>query len=83
MGTGSGVQAFTKPNDLVRTHMNEAIKQFLVYDGSNRMVTTYVAATNAVDGDTCLRTDYTYVGASVRIEKMKESLDVWQSIWDI
>jgi hypothetical protein len=61
------------------SHFKEAVKQYIVYDVSNRMTTVYVARTDAGDGDPCLRTDYTYAGASNRIIKMKESLDTWVS----
>lgn len=66
-----------RPSDLLKPHQNEAVKMYIVYDGSNRMIETYTAVTDAQDGDQCMKTVYTYAGASNRIIKMKESLDVW------
>jgi len=54
-----------------------------VYDGSSRVITQYEAVANADDGMACLRTDYTYVGATTNLDAMKESIGTWSSAWDI
>lgn len=70
------------PTDFISSHGKEAVKQWFVYDGLNRMVTVYVALTDAGDGDRCLRTDYTYIGSSARIQSMRESIAAWDAAWD-
>lgn len=67
----------------LKTNQNEYIKSYIVYDGSARMVTIYEAKANSITGTPCLRTDYSYVGATARIEKMLESEDVWNASYDI
>lgn len=74
---------FHKPTDFVLPHAKEAVKMYIVYDGSNRMVETYTAIYDAVDGQQCLKTEYAYDGASTRITKMQESLSNWDESWDI
>lgn len=69
--------------DFVESHAREAIKQYIVYDGSGRMTETYTALTNAKDGDQCMKTQYAYDGATTRVIQMKESLTTWDSSWDI
>jgi hypothetical protein len=71
-----------KAKDFIKPHSLEAVKQYIVYDGSNRMTTHYVAASDTLHGGDCLRTDYSYVGATVRIQASKETLDTWDSAWD-
>ena len=67
----------------LKAHAHEGVKQYITYDGSNRMEYVYVADANAVDGDECMVTQYTYDGGSSRIQKMKESITTWDSSWDI
>ena len=71
-----------KASDLVKSHLAEAIKQHIVYDGSERMSIVYTALAGALDGDQCGKTTYQYDGASTRVTGMKEELDVWDSAWD-
>ena len=61
----------------------EIMKVKRIYDGSNRVITQYDAFANALNGAVCLRTDYVYVGITTNVDKMKESLDVWSSAYDI
>ena len=75
--------AFKRPSDFIRTQLNEAVKQYLVYDAFYRMIEIYVAPVDAVNTDPCLKTTYEYSGASVRIVKSKESIAAWDSTWDI
>lgn len=75
--------SFTKATDFVVPHQKEAVKQYTTYDGLGRMEFVYVAIANAEDGALCLKTQYTYEGASGRVSQMQESLDVWDSDWDI
>lgn len=75
--------ALTHASNFLSTHLKEAVKMYIEYDATNRMVTTYTAGADADHGDHCIRTDYTYWGASLRIQKMRESLAAWDSSWDI
>jgi hypothetical protein len=72
-----------KANLLFQGMVANVMKVKNLYDGSNRLITRYEAFAHAVNGDPCLRTDYTYVGATTNLDAMKESSDVWQSAWDI
>lgn len=65
------------------TQAGELVKQYITYDGNNRMQYVYTANTDADDGDVCTRVEYTYDGSSARIEKMKETLQTWQASYDI
>jgi IMP cyclohydrolase len=71
------------PTDFIRAHLNEATKEYIVYDGTSRMTEVYVATVDAEDGEPCLKTTYEYDGVSTRIVKRKEELDLWDSSWDI
>lgn len=62
---------------------SNAVKSKSFYDGSNRVITRYETVTNAVHGQPCLRTDYTYVGATPNVDASKESMATWDSAWDI
>lgn len=70
------------PTDFISSHHREAVKQWIVYDGLNRMVTVFIALTDAPHGAKCGRTDYAYVGNSTRIQASKESIDTWNQAWD-
>jgi hypothetical protein len=70
-------------DELLQALAKEVVKIKRIYDGSSRVITQYEAVANAVDGQKCLRTDYTYVSTTTNIDAMKESLDVWQAAWDI
>lgn len=65
------------------TGLKENIKQYFEYDGSSRMVTVYEARANAQNGEPCLKTTYTYVSTSTRVQAMKEEDATWSSAWDI
>ncbi len=80
MATGTRAQS---PTDYLDTHQHEATKEYIEYDVDGRMIATYVASYAANDGEPCLKTTYAYDGSSTRIQKRKESLDVWDSAWDI
>lgn len=69
--------------DLLKTLKLEGLKEYREYDGSNRPTAIYQTFTDADNGDKCLKTAYTYDGASNRIVKKKETVDVWNSTWDI
>lgn len=65
------------------TGLKENIKQYFVYDMSSRMSIVYEARANASDGSPCLKTTYTYVSTSTRVQAMKEEDSTWSSAWDI
>lgn len=75
----------TTPNvdGYVKTHSSENIKVYITYDGSDRMEYVYEARANAQHGEKCLKTQYTYVTGTTRVEKMKETETEWDSSWDI
>ena len=75
--------ADSKPRDLISSHYIEALKTHSVYDASNRLVSFYVADTDAEHGTRCQLTRYTYDGATTRVVGTKEELSNWDSAWDI
>lgn len=70
-------------SDFMTSQIQEAVKTYTVYDGSNRPQYFYVAMVDTVHGGQCQLTTYTYDGASTRVQKSKESLATWDSAWDI
>lgn len=70
-------------SDFIRPHQKEAVKQYIVYDGLDRMEYHYVATVDADHGDKCLGTQYAYDGTSGRVVKVKEFITTWDSTWDI
>ncbi len=73
----------TEADELLQALQKEALKTYRIYDGSDRLITTYETFTNTVNGGPAIKTQYTYVGATTRVEKMKETIDVWSSAYDI
>lgn len=65
--------------DFVSSFGRQAIKQYIVYDGSDRPSQVYEATSDAADGADCLLTEYEYDGASSRVTKLQESLSAWVS----
>lgn len=72
-----------KASDFIKPHALEAVKQYIVYDGFNRMSETYVALSDSEHGTPCLKTEYVYAADSARVIKLKESIAVWDSAWDV
>jgi hypothetical protein len=74
----------SKNSMTLKTQAAELTKQYLVYDAQGRVTDVYTAYTDAKNGQPCSLVQYTYVNAtSSRVEKMKESVAVWDSSWDI
>jgi len=65
--------------NLLKTGKHGLIKSYITYDASSRMEYVYEAAAEAIDGQTCLRTQYVYSGVSTRVIKMKETASIWVS----
>lgn len=70
------------PTAFVKAHQQEAVKDYLEYDGSDRLTKHHTALVDAVTGDACLVTEYQYVGVKVIVQARKEYLGVWDSTWD-
>jgi hypothetical protein len=73
----------TAGDQLLNTLKNEIVKVFKVYDGSDRLIEQYEALANAAANAPCLKTEYTYIGATTKVEKMKESIGVWLAAYEI
>ena len=69
--------------DVLKTLKNEALKEYRVYDVQNRPSAIYQVYTDAEHGDNCLKTEYTYDGLSNRIIKKRETVALWDALWDI
>jgi hypothetical protein len=66
----------------IKTHAKELVKQYLVYDGSDRLTDVYTAPKEAVTGTPCQLTRYAYVGVTSRILKRLETTATWDATWD-
>ena len=69
--------------NLLKTQLNEFVKQYIVYDGSQRITSVYTAAVDTAHGGPCSKDEYEYDGGSTRVVKRKESAATWDSSWDI
>jgi hypothetical protein len=69
-------------DEMLQALSKEVVKSKSVYDGSDRLITRYEAFANAENGQPCLKTDYTYVGITTKVDASKESLAVWDASWD-
>ena len=67
----------------LKTNLHEFVKQYVVYDGSGRTTHIYETREDAEHGSPCMLTQYTYDGASNRIQKRKETVSAWDSAWDM
>lgn len=69
--------------DQLKTHAHELVKQYIEYDGQNRVSKVYTAATFADDGAPCEVTEYIYISpTSTLLKARKEGLSEWDSAWD-
>lgn len=73
----------SKTDELLQALTKEVVKVYRVYDGSDRLITEYETYSNTTDGGVALKTEYTYIGVTSRVEKMKESLSTWLTAYDI
>lgn len=69
--------------DYLRSVKYEAMKLFRVYDGTGRVQYQYDTPVNTENGGICMRTEYVYANTSFNVVQMKETLDSWDSAWDI
>ena len=68
----------------LKTNTHEYIKQYISLDGSGRVQYIYEARANAVHGDPCLRTQYSYHATyTTTVVKMIETDSTWDSSYDI
>lgn len=70
--------------DNLKTQAHELVKQFVIYDGNNRITSVYTAPAAAVDGTPCTLVTYAYLTpTSSLVEKMREANSTWSSAYDI
>lgn len=67
---------------MLKTHRNELVKQYVVYDGQGRPTDNYEARADTKVGTPCLRTRLLYDGTSNRVTHRLEVEDVWQVGFD-
>jgi len=70
-------------DELLIALSREVVKIFRVYDGSDRLITSYETFANSLDGGIALKTEFTYIGATNKLEKMKESISTWLAAYEI
>lgn len=64
------------------TQAHEFVKQYITYDGTNRVEYVYTARANAKNGEPCSVVRYAYVGLTANVSFMKEYDSTWNSAWD-
>jgi hypothetical protein len=62
---------------------NELRKQYLIFDGSSRLIELYEATTGTQEGEPCSLTRYAYVGATTIVNKREEVNSIWPAGADI
>jgi hypothetical protein len=67
----------------IQGHAESATKSKSFYDGSNRLSFFVVAEKAAKNGDPCVVTKYTYIGATARVDASIEYIHQWNSAWDV
>ena len=70
-------------SEMLTSHAKELVKQYITYDGFNRMEKVYIAHVNTPDGGICLITQYVYDGVTTRIIKSKEYPGTWLASYEI
>lgn len=69
---------------LLKTQLNEAVKEAITYDAQGRMEFHYICGADARDGDPCLVTQYAYINAnSSLIVYRKETVGMWDTTWEV
>lgn len=63
----------------LRSHANEPVKQFVVYDIAGRTSIVYTTHFLAKDGFPCYVTHYEYDGSTTRVIKRNEFIGEWDS----
>jgi|GEM_PF-7102419 len=69
--------------DILLSVSKVAMKTYRTYDGSNRLEYQYECPVTTINGGKCIKTQYSYVGATTQVEKSKETVDAWSSAYDI
>jgi hypothetical protein len=72
----------TTKSELLKTHLYETVKNYVVYDGQNRQWKVYTAKSDAKDGEPCIVTEYIYTGpAATTLKGTKEASAIWDDTW--
>jgi hypothetical protein len=69
--------------ELLKSQEKELVKQYISYDGSDRVEFIYTATRFAVTGTPCTVTQYVYSGVTTRVIKRLESYSTWDASYDI
>lgn len=64
------------------TLQNEIAKEFVEFDGLNRVSKIYVATSDSIDGDRCLVKEFIYYGISTVVRGRIEGYGFWSSSFD-
>jgi hypothetical protein len=65
-----------------KTVDNELMKQYIVYDASDRPEYIYKAPVDAGTGDACILTRLAYAGITQRVVYKKEIAATWDTAWE-
>lgn len=73
----------TTKTEMLATQKDELIKQYVEFDGQNRVSKVYTTKTNAANGEPCTVTEYIYTSPTSTVMKArKEGHSTWSSAWD-
>lgn len=76
-------EAVKTKTEMLKSHLNELVKNFIEFDVNNRMSKVYTAKSDAADGEPCMVTEYIYTGpTSTTLKALKEGHSTWDSAWD-
>lgn len=73
----------TTKTEMLKSHLNELVKNYIEFDGNNRMSKVYTAKSDAANNDPCMVTEYIYTSpTSTTLKALKEGHATWNSAWD-
>lgn len=72
----------TTKTELLKTILNELLKEHVEFDGLNRISKKYLAPISAEDGSPCFVIEYIYSGVSLIVKGRKEGYGTWLSSYD-
>jgi hypothetical protein len=76
------INSSTEAN-LLSSHSKELSKQYVIFDGQNRVSKVYSAVRKAQDGDACIVTEYIYRDpTTTQMLARKEAPGVWSAAYD-
>ena len=67
---------------LLKSQLNEYTKTYITYDINNRVEYVYTVDNDALNGDPCVVTRYSYDGVTTRVVYSKEYESTLHTAWE-